>query len=124
MKSSIKPLGELEQLVMNIVWSEGCATVRCVFKQIKAKRDIAYTTIMTTMDRLAKKNILKRSKIGKAYEYTPAFSCEELNTKTSQKIVDQLVQNYGDLAIAQFIDVIDNTSPKKLQELKRRLDEQ
>lgn len=123
MKSVLKPLGELEKLVMDVVWSHGCATVRCVYDEVGAKREIAYTTVMTTMDRLAKKKLLRRTKIGKAYEYTPACSCAELNAKTSQSIVNQLVKHYGDLAIVQFIDVIDNIDPKKLEELKRQIDD-
>lgn len=123
MKSVLKPLGELEQIVMDVIWSHGCATVRCVYAEVVAKRDIAYTTVMTTMDRLAKKNLLKRIKVGKAYEYTPACSCEELNARTSQSIIEQLVKNYGDLAIAQFINVLDTIDPKKLEELKRRIEE-
>lgn len=123
MKALLKPLGELEQIVMDVVWSHGCATVRCVYVEVQIKRDIAYTTVMTTMDRLAKKKILKRIKVGKAYEYTPVCSCAELNTRTSRSIIDQLLKNYGDLAIAQFIGVLDTIDPKKLEELKRQAEE-
>lgn len=118
MNRKIKPLGELEQHVMEIVWREECCTVRCVFDQIKAKRDIAYTTVMTTMDRLTKKRLLQRVKVGKAYEYQPCCCEKELRQKTSRDIINQLISNYGDLAIAQFLEVVDKIDSKKLRNLR------
>lgn len=120
MRKRLKPLGDLEQEVMNVVWAESCATVRCVCEKIQESRNIAYTTVMTTMDRLTKKRILKRTKVGKAYEYRPCYSCDELNERMSGEIIDSLIKNYGDLAIAQFVDIVDNIDPKKLAELKQQ----
>lgn len=120
MRKKLRPLGDLEQIVMNVVWAEGCATVRCVCDQILRKRDIAYTTVMTTMDRLAKKNLLTRKKNGKAYEYIPTCSEVELKQGVTESIVNSLVQNYGDLAIAQFINVLDDIDPTTLQRVKEQ----
>ena len=76
---------------------------------------------MTTMDRLTKKDILQRVKVGKAFEYQPCCDEEELNTKMSREIIKSLISNYGDLAIAQFVDIVENINPKKLEELKQSL---
>ena len=123
MKNEVKPLGELEQAVMDVVWVEECCTVRCVYENIKKKRGIAYTTVMTTMDRLTKKELLERVKVGKAYEYRPCCGEQELNQKTSQDIIDLLIKNYGDLAIAQFVDVVDKIDPAKLEALREQVEE-
>lgn len=119
MKRPLKPLGELEQDIMTVVWTQGCATVRCVFDALAQERDIAYTTVMTTMDRLSKKSILKRIKVGKAYEYRPIQTEAELCSSTTKAMIDMLVRRYGDLAIAQFVDTVDQIDPKKFAELKR-----
>lgn len=120
MKRKLKPLGELEQKVMNVVWSEGCATVRCVCDTICQERDIAYTTVMTTMDRLTKKKLLKRVKVGKAYEYQATKSREELNASMSQEIIDSLLANYGEVAIAQFLNAVDDINPQDLKALQEK----
>lgn len=123
MRFKTKPLGELEQLIMDIVWQYDCVTVRCVFDALKQHRDIAYTTVMTTMDRLSKKDVLKRTKVGKAYEYTANQSEAELCQCTTQAIFDMLIRRYGDVAIAQFVNTVDKIDPAKLDQLKRLVDE-
>lgn len=75
-----KALGFLEADIMEIIWGKGRLSVREVFEIIKNKRDIAYTTVMTTMDRLYKKGILSRKKIFKGYTYWP-----KLTEKTLEK---------------------------------------
>lgn len=121
MKRNLQPFGDLEQLVMDIVWQEGCATVRCVFTQINQQRAIAYTTVMTTMDRLSKKGVLKRVKVGKAYEYRACKSRERLNSHEAKEIIHSLIKNYGDVALAQFVDIVDTIDTKKVQQLKKTL---
>ncbi len=123
MRLKTKPLGELEQIIMDIVWQHDCVTVRCVFDVLKQQRGIAYTTVMTTMDRLSKKNILKRSKVGKAYVYRASQSEAELCQCTTRAIFDMLIRRYGDVAIAQFVDSVDKIDSSKFEELKRLVDE-
>ena len=67
-------LGPLEQEVMDVVWRLGDATVRDVHDDLAARRDIAYTTVMTTMARLASKSLLTRDTGGLAHRYRPAVS--------------------------------------------------
>lgn len=119
MKPLLKPLGELEQDIMDIVWPHSSITVRAVFELLSRQRAIAYTTVMTTMDRLTKKGILKRTKLGKAYTYRPAQTEQALCLGTTQAMIDMLVRRYGDLAIAQFVDTVDQIDAKKFAELKR-----
>lgn len=123
MKAYPKPLGQLEQLIMDVVWHEDCATVRCVYLELKKHRPIAYTTVMTTMDRLSKKGILRRTKIGKAYEYRPQQSEAELGSSTTQALFHMILRRYGDLAIAQFVDSVEKFDAQKLIALKRLVDE-
>lgn len=119
----LKPLGELEQEIMDVVWQEHCATVRCVFERLAQQRPIAYTTVMTTMDRLSKKGILKRSKTGKAYAYRSVQTESDLSLSTTKAMIDMLVRRYGDLAIAQFVDTVDQIDAKKFAALKRLVNE-
>ena len=75
-------MGELERAVMEHLWSvdgdatdgDGWRTVRQVHEALAAERDIAYTTVMTVMDRLSKKSLVRQRKEGKAYLYRVAGS--------------------------------------------------
>jgi len=74
-----KAFGFLETEVMETVWkSKDKMCVRDVFDSLKEKREIAYTTVMTTMDRLYKKGVLFRKKISRGYVYWPAVTREKL----------------------------------------------
>ena len=65
-------LGELEQAVMEQIWAlDRPSTVREVLDLMAPRRPLAYTTVMTIMDRLHRKGLLSRTREGKAYRYQP-----------------------------------------------------
>ena len=64
-------MGELERAVMEQLWSAGdWVTVRAVHEALAADRDVAYTTVMTTLTRLHEKGMLTRERSGRAYAYS------------------------------------------------------
>lgn len=70
-------LGDLERAVMNICWERGDPlTARDVSRALAGDRDLAHTTVMTVLDRLAKKGLLQRERDGRAWRYRPAASRE------------------------------------------------
>ena len=80
--SSSRPhLGPFEQQLLQELWSHGSATVRELLEDGKIHQ--AYTTVMTTVDRLYKKGLLDRVAEGRAFRYTPRHSPEELQRVTS-----------------------------------------
>ncbi|MCF8890622.1 BlaI/MecI/CopY family transcriptional regulator [Priestia megaterium] len=111
-------LGPLELEVMKILWSKEEATVQEVLAELNKRNEYAYTTIMTIMNRLDKKKILTRNKVGKGYKYKARYDEDELVQQTSSKKVEQLLGNYGDIAIAQFVDAIGH-NPDQLNKLKQ-----
>lgn len=67
--------GELEQAVMDILWSRSePLSVRDVHDRLAPERDLAYTTVMTVLDRLAKKGAVSRNLDGRAWLYRPTRS--------------------------------------------------
>ncbi len=69
-------LGDLERAVMDVLWDRGTpATVREVADAL-ADRELAYTTVMTVLDRLAGKDMVQRTRTGRAWSYRPAASRE------------------------------------------------
>ena len=70
--------GDLEATVMDRVWARGDGvTVREVFYELTGTRQIAYTTVLSTMDNLHRKGWVRRDREGKAYRYWPTMTREE-----------------------------------------------
>jgi len=75
-------LGELESRIMQLLWRrEEPATVRQVHDELARDRDVAYTTVMTVMERLWRKGHLTRTARGRAFAYAPVMSEAEYTAK-------------------------------------------
>ncbi len=115
-------LGELEKEIMDIMWNtKKPLTVRLVFELLKKKRKIAYTTVMTVMNRLVEKKILKRLTEGKAYVYKATYSKDKFLTRTSRQIIRSFVSSFGETAIAHFVEEVDKIPKEKRNRLLKML---
>jgi len=112
-----KFLGELEAEVMEILWAEREFTVREVRERLR--RPLAYTTVMTVMGRLVEKGLLRRVRDGGSYRYRAATSRDEFLRATSQRIIDELMADLGEVAIAQLVSTLQGLDPERLAELAR-----
>jgi predicted transcriptional regulator len=120
-----KLLGELEAEIMDLLWAEdGVVMVRDVLTKLNRKRErpIAYTTVMTIMARLTEKGLLQRTLVGKTHEYRVAQTREEFLRRASGRIVEDLLADFGEVAIAGFVEALGRVDPRRLQELRRYLD--
>jgi predicted transcriptional regulator len=70
---------------MEVLWTRGECKVREVMRTLD--RDLAYTTVMTTLDRLFRKKLLGRRKSGRAYIYSPRITCQEWKDKVARDVV-------------------------------------
>src|ERR1700761_1188407 len=78
----MRGFGDLEAVIMERVWSRDApVTVRDLFEELSAERNIAYTTVMSTMDNLHRKGWLDRERDGKAYRYTAVSSRAEYSAR-------------------------------------------
>ncbi len=73
---------------MNTLWPLGEGTVREIQQRLAAFRPRAYTTIMTIMDRLARKGVVTRRKVGRAYLYRPNLTAEEARAHAIEQVVE------------------------------------
>jgi predicted transcriptional regulator len=116
-------LGSLEAEVMEIVWAEADVSVRDVHRRLQRKRPLAYTTVMTTLGRLARKGLLTRRKTDGAYRYTPAVSREQLAGVVADSVIDGLLEGSGRTAVARLLDRLQHEDSRRIQELARLIDE-
>jgi predicted transcriptional regulator len=117
--SSSRPqLGPFEQQVLQKLWSQGSATVRELLADGKIHQ--AYTTVMTTMDRLYKKGLLLRVAEGRAFRYTPRHTPEELQRVTALESIRQLLGS-GDassLPLSYLVEAVSSHDAQLLDELQ------
>src|SRR5260370_21648112 len=82
-------LGKLERQVLDEAWQRGEVSVRDIY--LAFEETIAYTTLLTTLDRLFRKNILNRRKDGRASFYAPAVSRDEFEHGIRDDVIDALL---------------------------------
>jgi predicted transcriptional regulator len=110
-------LGDLEMRVMGILWDESPLTVRDVKARLKGKP--AYTTVMTTLDRLYRKGLLARTKNGQAFVYLPAMDRAEYQRRVVQAAVAPLLAEGGSAVLAAFVDAAADVGDENLAKLER-----
>ncbi len=118
------PLGRLETMVMDCVWQ--CAEAMSVRDvALRLNGPWAYTTLMTTLDRLFKKNLLNREPKGRAFVYRARVSRAELGVRALTTAVSDIGAGSpdGDLAIAALVDAIESHDPRWLDSLDRMVRE-
>jgi predicted transcriptional regulator len=115
-------LGPLELTVMEIVWGHPRSSVRDVASHLD--RPLAYTTVMTTLDRLYKKGMLHRRKDDRAFVYSPSLSRDEWGRKQAGELVAGLLSNprhSSELLISCLVDAVGEHDSALLDELERKI---
>jgi predicted transcriptional regulator len=112
-------LGPLERRVLEAVWERGEATVRELVES--RKMDLAYTTLMTTLDRLYKKNLLSRQAEGRAFRYTPRFTREELHREKAGEVFRQMLDECpaSSLPLSYLVEIVSEHDVQLLDDLSR-----
>ena len=118
-----KVLGDLEAEIIEIVWARPAnvgTTVRDVFETLYERRRIAYTTVMNTMTRLAKKNLLRAEKSDQAYVYYPNFTEDEFVSRFVERILADLLVSFSGATLKSLEALSD---PEALARAQQLLDE-
>jgi predicted transcriptional regulator len=117
-------LGKLERQVMEETWRRREVSVRDIHHAFEER--IAYTTLMTTLDRLFKKKLLERRKEGRAFVYVPVVSRDELDRGIKEDVVDGLLGHGADgvePVLACIVDTLSEHDRELLDELDRLVQE-
>jgi predicted transcriptional regulator len=111
-------LGPLEQQLLQSLWARGSGTVRELLDDEKMTQ--AYTTVMTTLDRLYKKQLLDRVAEGRAFRYTPKHSADEVRRVAAVEGIRQLLGS-GDsssLPLSYLVEALSEHDAQLLDELQ------
>ncbi len=115
-------LGELEQAVMDHLWSSPQPqTVRQVHESLSAHRDLAYTTVMTVLQRLAKKNLVVQHRDDRAHRYAPTYGRDELVAGLMVDALDQAADTGS--RQAALVHFVERVGADEAEALRRALAE-
>jgi len=115
-------LGPLEAQAMEVLWAVGQGSVRDVVEQLDRK--LAYTTVMTTLDRLFKKGLLDRQKSERAFLYTPRLSHGEWERQRAGDLVSGLLagsQPSRELLLSSLVDAVGHHDVDLLEQLEEKI---
>ena len=111
---------------MNVFWrlADG-ATVPELHEEInkgrnrKGEDELAYTTVLTFVQRLHARKLLKRKPEGRGFRYRPTMDREELMASWSDELIDRLLADYGDVAVARLDERLRELDPARREKLRR-----
>ena len=115
-------LGPLETEVMSILWTRGRSNVREVAQDLA--RPLAYTTVMTTLDRLFKKGLLQRDETERAFFYAPLMSRQHWEQQRAGSLISGLLSaqgSRGELLVSCLVDAFGDHDLALLDELERQI---
>lgn len=112
-------LGSLQTRVFRVLTKHGPSTVREVADELQRPQPLAYTTVMTVLGTLYQKGIVGRTKQGKGFLYKARFSEDELRGLMAKHLIDELVDDFGDVALAHFASALDGVDRRRLRPLRK-----
>lgn len=117
-----KVLGDLEARVMRVVWDFECATpARDIYTRIGESHDVAPLTVVTVLNKLVRKGLLKRFKRDELLHYEARWSEPDFLAHASRRIVEEVLAFEPDAVSASFVDVLAERDPERLAELARAI---
>ena len=120
-KKSLTQLGETEMEVLHHVWDLGEATVADVRERVLEERDVAYTTIMTVMKKLADKGYLQYHKEGRTYVYAPAQEPDKVQHSLLRRLMESVFEG-SPMALVQTLVQHENLSEQERDEIRQMTD--
>ena len=106
---------------MNVVWAGAPITAREVCDRLVGSKERAYTTIMTTLDRLHRKGLLAREKAGLAWSYTPKLDRAAHEKSLADHLASRILASHGEAGLVAFVEAATDASMlERLAELIRR----
>jgi predicted transcriptional regulator len=117
-----RAFGPLERRILEAIWREARpVTVRDLQPSFPC---VAYTTLMTTLDRLYRKGVLERAKASRAYAYEPRFERSEMEARLAARVIDDLLGPAGgprtlEPVLSCFVDAVSELDRQALDDLER-----
>lgn len=112
-------LGSLQTKVLGALSRRGPSSVREIADALPKRDALAYTTVMTVLGRLHDKGLATREKLGKGYVYESRYTPDELRDRMAKHLVGELIDDFGDVALAHFATALDGVDRRRLEKIRK-----
>ncbi|MBI5467706.1 MAG: BlaI/MecI/CopY family transcriptional regulator [Deltaproteobacteria bacterium] len=112
-----KVVGPLEQEILEVLWTRGGSSGKEIFAEIKKTRHLALTTVLTVVERLAKKGFVTKAKGESVFIFRPAFTKTEFAREVSHDVLKGIFDISASGACASFVDILAEADPLELERL-------
>ena len=116
-------LGELELAVLEELWTHDALDAKAVHRIIGIRRGISLNTVQSTLERLFRKQLLRREKVSHAYLYTSALRREDLMERLIKEVVDTFSHGSSEPMLTAFVDLAAQVDEENLAKLERMIAE-
>jgi predicted transcriptional regulator len=116
-------MGDLEAEIMECVWERGPVSVKEVHRCLEERREIAYTTVMTVMTRLAGKGLLVSRSQGRAYIYEAAADREAYCSNVVRSFMSDMLVDADRAVLSQFVESVTERDKSQLDLLAQIIEE-
>ena len=118
-RSPTLPGGDLEYAILGALWDLGRASVREVHARVGEPAGLVYTTTATVLDRLHKKELVARKRVGNVYTYRATVERSQLERARHSHVLRRLLGSEPRPAIANLVEAVESIDPDLLEELAR-----
>jgi predicted transcriptional regulator len=118
--STAPRLGELEACLLKHLWKVESGTAKSVHEAVGRSRGISLNTVQSTLDRLQKKQLLRREKVSRAFRYSASVSCGSLLAAMVSEAAARFSED-SSTAMAALIDAAEQLDHAALDELERMI---
>ncbi len=118
-----KVLGDLEARVMRVVWSMGRPVpARAVHDRVAREHDVTVHTVITVLNKLVRKGLLRRESRDDLLHYEPTLDEEAFRAQASRRVVEGILSFGPDAVTSSFVDVLAEHDPERLAALARLIE--
>lgn len=114
-----KVLGHLEKDIMDVMWSGSELSGKDVFERLCRRRNIALTTVLTVLNRLVKKDLVRKEHSTEGYMFKAALTMDEFSKAISRDVLEGVIDLCSGPAVASFVDILAEKDPAELMRLER-----
>jgi predicted transcriptional regulator len=116
--TSFAGIGPLEADILAIIWERERVMVRDVYETLRERRPIAYTTVMTVINNLVRKELLLQDRSGVAYIYTPAIPGDEVASTILDSVVQRLYRGRSNVVLSHLLGLKHDLTPEQVEKLR------
>ena len=113
--------GSLEAKILDILWNGPEMSIKDVKKKLDQEKSTNFNTVMTVMNRLVDKGVLEKRVEKRTSMFKPLFSKEEFLQTQSKELTQDLMDEFGPLAVNHMLDALEEADPVLIEKLEQKI---